>query len=51
MTVSVATTRIDATAVMTTFILFAVLFTVLLIAEIKIMLTQIKTGPEGGKNV
>jgi len=25
--------------------------TVLLIAEIKIMLTQIKTGPEGGKNV
>ena len=51
MPVSVATTRIDATAVMTTFILFAVLFTVLLIAEIKIMLTQIKTGPEGGKNV
>lgn len=49
--VSIATTHIDATAVMTTFILFAVLFTVLLIAEIKIMLTQIKIGPKGGDHV
>lgn len=49
--VAVATTHIDATAVMTTFILFAVLFTVLLIAEIKIMLNQIKIGPKGGENV
>ncbi|HNW89619.1 MAG TPA: cytochrome ubiquinol oxidase subunit I [Bacteroidales bacterium] len=49
--VSVATTHIDATAVMTTFILFAILFTVLLIAEISIMVKQIKIGPKGGENV
>lgn len=48
---AVATTHISASAVMTTFILFAVLFTVLLIAEIKIMITQIKAGPEGGEHV
>ncbi len=48
---AIATTHIDATAVMTTFILFALLFTILLIAEIKIMLTQIKIGPKGGENV
>jgi len=48
---AVATTHISASSVMTTFILFAVLFTVLLIAEIKIMITQIKAGPEGGEHV
>jgi cytochrome d ubiquinol oxidase subunit I len=36
---------------MITFFLFAALFTVLLIAEIKIMLTAIKSGPKGGDNV
>ena len=33
-------------AVKTTFFIFAVLFTVLLVAEIRIMLRQIKNGPE-----
>jgi cytochrome d ubiquinol oxidase subunit I len=32
--------------VMATFILFAVLFTALLIAEVSIMVKQIKTGPK-----
>lgn len=45
--VNVATTNIGAASVMTTFVMFAVVFTLLLIAEIKIMLTQIKKGPEG----
>lgn len=49
--VAIATSRIDSTSVMTTFILFAILFSVLLIAEIKIMIAQIKTGPKGDKNV
>lgn len=44
--VSAAVTNIEATWVMTTFWLFAVLFTVLLIAEIRIMWHQIKKGPE-----
>ncbi|MDD4213584.1 MAG: cytochrome ubiquinol oxidase subunit I [Bacteroidales bacterium] len=48
---SVATTHINTSSVITTFILFAVLFTVLLIAEIKIMISQIKAGPKGGDNV
>ena len=48
---AIATSQIDASAVMTTFILFAVLFTVLLIAEVKIMFTQIKNGPKGGSHV
>jgi len=47
----VATSNIDSSAVMLTFILFAVLFTILLIAEIKIMLSQIKSGPKGGSHV
>jgi len=47
----VATSNIDASAVMLTFALFAVLFTVLLIAEIKIMISQIKSGPKGGSHV
>jgi cytochrome d ubiquinol oxidase subunit I len=40
-----AVTKIGSSAVKTTFILFAITFTALLIAEIKIMLTQIKKGP------
>jgi cytochrome d ubiquinol oxidase subunit I len=43
--VSVATTHISSSSVITTFILFAVLFTALLVAEIKIMINQIKQGP------
>jgi cytochrome d ubiquinol oxidase subunit I len=39
-------TRISAGCVQTTFWLFAVLFTVLLIAELKIMFRQIKIGPK-----
>ena len=45
--VGMATSNIASTSVMITFWLFAILFTSLLIAEIKIMLKQIKTGPEG----
>jgi cytochrome d ubiquinol oxidase subunit I len=40
-----AVSKIDASMVITTFILFSVFFTALLIAEINIMLTQIKSGP------
>jgi cytochrome d ubiquinol oxidase subunit I len=44
-----AVSNINAGAVIVTFWLFALLFTLLLIAEIKIMTTQIKIGPnEGG---
>jgi cytochrome d ubiquinol oxidase subunit I len=49
-----AVTKISASAVQVTFWLFAVIFTTLLIAEIKIMLRQIKIGPKadgGHKNV
>ena len=45
MTVSIAVSNISAGSVQTTFWLFAFLFTVLIIAEISIMLKQIKTGP------
>jgi cytochrome d ubiquinol oxidase subunit I len=45
MPVSVAVSQISAGSVMTTFVLFAVLFTALLIAEVSIMIKQIKTGP------
>lgn len=45
--VSVATTKIAAGHVATTFFIFLFLFTMLLFAEIKIMLKQIKIGPEG----
>jgi len=44
--VGMATSQISTTAVQTTFWLFAIIFTGLLIAEIKIMLTQIKNGME-----
>ena len=48
MPVDVAVTNIASTNVMITFWIFAVLFTTLLIAEIKIMTRQIKNGFEGG---
>jgi cytochrome bd ubiquinol oxidase subunit I len=45
-----AVSQIDASAVQITFVLFAVIFTSLLIAELSIMTKQIKIGPkEGGK--
>jgi cytochrome d ubiquinol oxidase subunit I len=44
-----AISNIDSTTVLITFWLFFVTFTVLLIAELKIMVKQIKIGPnEGG---
>ena len=44
-----AVSHVDASTVQITFWLFAVTFTALLVAELKIMLTQIKKGPnEGG---
>ena len=42
-----AVSRLDASSVQITFWLFAAIFTVLLIAELKIMFRQIKKGPEG----
>ncbi len=48
MPTSAAVSRLTTGSVQLTFVLFAVTFTVLLIAEIKIMLTQIKKGPKEG---
>jgi len=47
-----AVTKISTGAVQVTFWLFAIIFTTLLIAELKIMMRQIKIGPksEGGAN-
>jgi cytochrome d ubiquinol oxidase subunit I len=45
--VKMATTKIVAGHVQGSFAIFFVLFAILLIAEIKIMLKQIKIGPEG----
>lgn len=47
-----AVTKISSNAVMVTFWMFAAIFTLLLVAEIKIMLRQIKIGPkmDGGHN-
>ncbi len=42
----VATSHLAVESVQTTFWIFAVLFTVLLIAELRIMFTQIKAGPK-----
>lgn len=42
-----ATSNIDVSNVKVTFIMFTVLFTALLIAELKIMFNTIKTGPKG----
>jgi cytochrome d ubiquinol oxidase subunit I len=44
MTVSKAVSSITTNSVITTFILFAVMFTALLISEISIMIKQIKLG-------
>jgi cytochrome d ubiquinol oxidase subunit I len=44
-----AVSEIKAGAVQTTFVLFAVTFTILLIAELKIMFSQIKKGPKEGQ--
>lgn len=41
-----AVSKLDANAVITTFILFALIFTTLLIAELNIMFKTIKTGPK-----
>jgi cytochrome bd ubiquinol oxidase subunit I len=41
-----AVSKLDANAVITTFILFAIIFTALLIAELSIMFRTIKTGPK-----
>ena len=46
MPVGIAATKIASTNVMISFFIFAILFTVLLIAEIKIMTKQIYLGPE-----
>jgi cytochrome d ubiquinol oxidase subunit I len=48
---AVATSNLDASAVQITFFMFASLFTILLIAEIKIMLSQIKKGMKGESHV
>jgi len=50
MPTTVAVSRINSSSVMLTFWMFAILFTALLIAEIGIMIKQIKIGPkeEGG---
>lgn len=45
-----AVSRLDASAVQITFVIFAITFTALLIAEIKIMITQIKKGPKEIEN-
>jgi cytochrome d ubiquinol oxidase subunit I len=44
--VGMATSQLTTGAVQVTFVMFAVIFTLLLIAEIKIMFTQIKKGME-----
>jgi cytochrome bd ubiquinol oxidase subunit I len=46
MPVSTAVSQISSGSVITTFILFAVLFTLMLIVEISIMIKQIKLGPK-----
>jgi cytochrome d ubiquinol oxidase subunit I len=46
MPVNIAVSNISTGAVQTTFSLFAVLFTALLIAEVSIMVRQIKNGPK-----
>ncbi len=46
MPVHMGATNISAGNVKTTFFMFMILFTILLLAEVKIMLKQIKIGPE-----
>ncbi len=45
-----AVSKLDSNAVVVTFVLFALIFTTLLIAELKIMFRQIKNGPKAGGN-
>jgi cytochrome bd ubiquinol oxidase subunit I len=45
-----AVSKINVGSVKVTFVLFAIVFTLLLIAEIRIMLKQIKIGPKEGGN-
>ena len=49
--VNMATSTITSSSVMITFWMFAILFTALLIAEVKIMTKQIKIGPKEHQNV
>jgi len=49
MPVGVAASKIPGSSVSVTFFLFLALFTALLIAEVSIMLRQIKIGPEGAE--
>ncbi len=46
-----AVSNINVGSVKITFALFAIIFTLLLIAEIKIMLKQINNGPKDGGNL
>jgi len=48
---AVATSNLNTSDVQITFFMFAVLFTILLIAEIRIMLSQIKKGMKGESHV
>ena len=48
---SVGTSNINTSDVQVTFFLFAILFTILLIAEISIMISQIKLGMKGESHV
>ena len=45
--VNAAISKLETGSVQTTFFIFLIMFTVLLIAEIRIMLNAIKQGPEG----
>lgn len=47
---SVSISRLDVSSVQATFFIFVALFTVMLIAEIGIMLREIKKGPDGDKH-
>jgi cytochrome d ubiquinol oxidase subunit I len=42
-----AVSQVNASSVKVTFVLFAIIFTCLLIADVKILTSQIKKGPEG----
>ena len=44
--VQAAISSLEVSSVITTFMLFLVMFTLLLIAEVRIMVKQIKKGPE-----
>ena len=46
MPLKAAVSSVSSAGVMTTFFIFAILFTILLVAELRIICTQIKKGPE-----